>query len=1152
MTYHSSLQNNRPNLFNPRISRNSNYDTVNDTFLSNIDFSSLSETALDVSGSFKYDLANTGLKSSQQLNVDWTNFANHTFFNSAVVNVNVAFDKIINGFPFDGNKKELEMWMDSLSGFEKHVYDQFPKYKGYMIFSGTQPGEDVNGTKGTFIRVNDKAGLLYSELARSASAEPVLDFGSGSVSYEFQLYLPEIPNAEQIVFQKIGGGNGVSFVLTPTGSTGLCELVFAVSSGSLGMIATGEVTKGRFNHICAILDRSNSPVVELFINETLAGSSTDDVPNLGGSIQMGSLGPSFRAAPLVIGSGSSISLISYTPVQTLSGSIDEFRVFNEVRTINEQKAFANKSIYAKESLKLYYKFNEPLGGITDVVLDSSGNSLDASINQAGMTLGVRSIPTGSVATPMTMERLAYSPVLFPNHPDHQTFHDSLILSATAYDQINPNLITKLIPSHYLANGQIFEGLEEVEGEIGGDYAYTAPLPRSGQLGGTQLLLSLLYTYAKFFDELKITIDSFGKLMHVNYDSKNSVPNSFLHFLAKQYGFELPPIFNDATIEQYIEGENLRNDVSTDEYSLQYVQNQIWRRILTNIQDIIQSKGTLHSIKSFIRAVGIDPDANFRIREYGGPTQGSLKESRELKTEVTSLLAIDSSAFITSPYLYAPRVEPGYPEIRGTFVSGVSDTLDDWQITSGSWTVEALYKFGKYDSVTNILPASQSVAQIRTTGSAGEGLVLNVIANTYPDAKLKLYATPVADSTQTLVMTLDNVDVFDGKAWNISFGRERFDSIGSIASSSYFLRCAKQEGGELTESHLTSSYFLDGASQDIFASFQNSYNVSGSVLVIGNKSATSRGTGFLLNNTTIAPVEARVSTLEARVGHIKFWSKALSPIEWKEHVLNFKSLGVTDPSLNFNFETVATGSFERLRMDVSTDQVVTSSNGSGIISLTDFSQNNFTMTGYGFGVNEQVIYPERVSFSYLSPKFDECSTTNKVRIRGFQNYENVVNEGSHSAVGPVYDIPPSESPTDNTRFTLDFSIIDALDQDIIKMFATFDALDNIIGSPELLFSPDYPKLEVLRNLYFNRLTSHINVRSFFEFFKWFDTSMGSFIEQLLPRKTKFFGTNFVLHSCVLERPKYEYLYADNYVGENNRVGLKTQLLLQQIVGKLNRY
>ena len=84
---------------------------------------------------WRNDPYGTGLKSTQQVDLDWSDFTNHTFFNSAESKVNVAFERIINQFPFDGSKLELVEFIDSLSGFEKYVYDRWPKFIGDLRFS---------------------------------------------------------------------------------------------------------------------------------------------------------------------------------------------------------------------------------------------------------------------------------------------------------------------------------------------------------------------------------------------------------------------------------------------------------------------------------------------------------------------------------------------------------------------------------------------------------------------------------------------------------------------------------------------------------------------------------------------------------------------------------------------------------------------------------------------------------------------------------------------------------------------------------------------------------------------------------------------------------------------------------------------------------
>ena len=120
----------RPGVFSPTIVRGiedpdgglSTFSTENGTFLS--------QAPVGETGSFRYDPIGSGIKSTQQLNVDWSLFENHVFFNSAQVKTNVAFDKIINEYPFDGSQKEIENYFDNLTGFEKWIYNSYPKYKG--------------------------------------------------------------------------------------------------------------------------------------------------------------------------------------------------------------------------------------------------------------------------------------------------------------------------------------------------------------------------------------------------------------------------------------------------------------------------------------------------------------------------------------------------------------------------------------------------------------------------------------------------------------------------------------------------------------------------------------------------------------------------------------------------------------------------------------------------------------------------------------------------------------------------------------------------------------------------------------------------------------------------------------------------------------
>jgi hypothetical protein len=210
-----------------------------------------------------------------------------------------------------------------------------------------------------------------------------------------------------------------------------------------------------------------------------------------------------------------------------------------------------------------------------------------------------------------------------------------------------------------------------------------------------------------------------------------------------------------------------------------------------------------------------------------------------------------------------------------------------------------------------------------------------------------------------------------------------------------------------------------------------------------------------------------------------------------------------------------------------------------------------MTGSGFPIDADCNRSELFDVSYLSPYFDESANDEKIRIRGFQN-QALVDETPWAQVSPVYELVKSEQPTDDVRFAVEFSLIDALNRDIITMFSTFSFMDNALGAPELQFSPDYPDLSRLQTVYFNRIKEKLNFKAFFEFFRWFDTSIGTFIGQLIPRKTNFKGTNFVIESHMLERHKLEYHFSEIYLQEQERERIRDVLQLQLITGQVKKF
>lgn len=1106
----------------------------NSSVIRDVTAADVEELNLSTSSSFRFDPPGSGFKSTQQLPLDWSLFENHTFFNSAQAKTNVAFETIFNSFPFDGPRLEIETFFDNLTGFEKYVFDSSPKSVGYLNFDTSN-----------YVKVVDSAGSEIPVMSRDKSGAPKLDPGLSSMTVEMQLFVPSAINGNQIILQKLSGSDkGFTLALSQSSSRSTCNLNFFVSSGSAFMTSSVQVSKGTFQSVAAQFNRS--PGVDrlyLFKNGELVSSSSN-------STYIGQI--DFKSSPLLIGSGTNHSVgSSYTfiPASKLSGSIDDLRIFHRNRTALEISSSMRSTVYSEQSLKLLYRFNEPTGSYTNnsTVIDSSGNGLHATISNYSTSQRV-----AHAASPLTFEKIEHSPVLFPDHPDVVSLNTSLLTSASQYDANNPNLITKLIPQHYLTREQDFYVLDSIDGGVGDSIDSGNTLPRDTRLGSVQLISSLLYVWAKQFDEVKCFIDHFSKLRTTDYSDAGTISDQMLPFLAQHYGLNLPNMFRNVETSRFVLGESMASEVMDLEASYQAVQNTIWRRVLKEFPFIMKSKGTLHAVKSLIRSAGIEPDSILKFKEYGGTKSGYILPNRSNKSVVQGMLNFSGSLFegavsynsitgipnylpfVSSSYLSASRVEPGLPT--------KSNTVSDGLMTSGSWSYEAFYKF---EPGVNHAPV-QSLARFHVTGTSSpsnhHGVFANLVATSgIATSSLDLYvATSNGSSNPYLRLTLTGSDLFDGSTWHVSFGR---DMTENEPSSSYYVWAARQGPSVSDYLRVTGSYFDAGTVVDTISS----YNTSGAFFCVGPQALYEAGSKLL--NATSIPADAKESMFSGKISRIKFWSKALTNDELLEHARNVESVGVENPATNYNFVRTMSGSWERLRFDAACTQELTSSAAGGSLRLIDFSQNNLHLIGSGFGNQQQVIVNERVASSVISMQFDEAQTTNKIRIRGFQDYDQAIRDNAE--ISPVYETVRSEVPVDDLRFSIEVSATRVLDEDISKIFATLDEIDDAIGSPELQFSPDYPRLDALRDVYFNRLTEKIKMKQLYEFFKWFDASMGAMIEKFIPSNTRFLGSNYVVEPHSLERSKFNYLQSGIYIGENDRRGLRGTIKLGQVTATVRR-
>ncbi len=1118
---------------------------------------------LNITGSFRNDPIGFPYKSSQQLNIDFSKFENHTFFNSARSKTHTAFDRILNSYPFDGNFKEITEFLDSLTGFEKFIFDKIPKNKGFLRFDRVIADSVGNGTS-----LSVDPYISISSTDNTPTSVDKLSIRNNPFTLEFSIFVPSgSQNKNEVIAQRINGPNlGFTIALSSSEKSsspeGKFPLFIGISSGSSNFYFTEEFNKGVFQSFSIVFDRGRSNKVNLYNNGNISKISNNF---LAGDL-------SFDGSKLTIGSGSlhSFGSFNFKPELTLSGALDEFRFFTKAKSAESIKKYHNKSIWAEPGLNLYYKFNEPSGSFdiisnnSDLILDYSGNSLHSKVQNFNIRLRN---PIG-ITTNLTLEDEKYSPVLFPSYNPLSDLAKEMVSSGSLYDANNPNLITNLIPEHYLIESAIHEGFDTIDGQLDDQYDYSSDKPGGFIMPSSQIITSLLFLWADKFDEIKIFIDEFKKLKTINYRNIDDISDQMLPFLAKHYSFDLPALFKNSKQSQFLDGQNILPGQDSS-LSLKKIQSTIWRRILTDAYNITSKRGTIDGIQSILRNMGVNPSSPYRIKEYGGGTTNTIRNLYEKRIKNIGMLYFSGSRgagslggdrihtaypILKTGFLSGSRTEPGSPGIAGSFINGLSNNKNDGLFTSGSWALESRYKLAK-NSTTAL---TQSLLRLHTTGSQTNSstnnyLIFNLLATNNVDrdnseGKITLVGKPGPGASDP-VLSLDlNVNIFDGNNWSISWGRIRADHTGSVVSSSYYIRAGRTGTYGLQELYKTSSFFDDSGST-VLNTINSTNNASGSFIMIGSMSLDTfeSGNGFTHLNSVSNFHE--YTDFSGKVTGVRFFSKPLTEQESSVHIRNPFSVGVEDPRVNFSFANTSSGSFARLRADISIHQHQNTTDANGSLKLTDFSQNYLPASISGFPSSTRVIKPVRMDYEILSPKFEQGIQGNKIRPRSFSSSKLAID--NNVDIAPVYDIADTEKSIDDRRVGVEVSAVQALDDDIVNIFANLDFFDNAIGNPELLFSREYRALRNVRKVYFNRLDNKLDIKKFFEFFKWFDTTVGDIIEDMIPSTSRYMGTNFVVESHMLERQKMVYNYQDMYVGELDRLE-STSIFLQQFVLHVRKY
>lgn len=520
---------------------------------------------------------------SVDLLIDYSDFANFVTFNSAESYVTVTADQILNSFPRDGSADDVQVFINSMDGYQRYFLKNWPSRTGHLRFSAASS---------SYVRVNDFG--VQDGVARTSFVSP----GTGSLSIQGWIDVQALTSSVvEPIFQKSRIDNSDAMTVFVSGSS----LFFMVASGSLSASVSSPLTTMPM-FFAAVLDRS-STTGSVFLYTGTTGS----YPSLASASSI-VLGRRFDLASgsFYFGSGS----IPSRTTRTLTGSIDAISIWSTARTLADMSGTYNRRVYAQPGLLGLWNFNDATpaspSALGSIVRDSSGHRLDGRIQayHSGV-LGSGSLVFDSP-----------DPILSLDDPTVVSYVVSAQVSGALYDRDNQSLIFNLFPGSF----------------------------SQGDQASVDVFKNFALILSRHFDRIKTYVGQLSNLNRVHYGDFDQAPDEILDHVARSFGWELGGGFATTDALRYFIGRDVRpGPAGNDGAALADVKSAFWRRALLNLMYLYKTKGTAEGVSALLRTYGVD-NGFVRLKEYARKTEQTLPLSRVIaEKSVNSLMFVSGSS-----------------------------------------------------------------------------------------------------------------------------------------------------------------------------------------------------------------------------------------------------------------------------------------------------------------------------------------------------------------------------------------------------------------------------------------------------------------------------------------------------------------------------
>lgn len=1112
------------------------------------------------------------VRNETDLKVDYSDFSNHVFFDSAVEKSNIAVNRVLDKFPFNGNSEEKDAFFLTGSGYDKHIFDVWPRYVGYTYFDGTDqyisasdsankltPGssslyvsawinpETIDGQhlivqhsdrRSNLVKHSDKPDTTsvwtQTRLSVAASGSEIDPIG-GSGSYILQedgtastnhrmsqgsIAIKSGQHYLTSIYAKAINRNWIWLQLFGTSSPFQSAAYFNLSTGAVGTTTSNstagieDVGNGWYRCFVELTtpwtsDGNGSLVVYIAEGDgdiTFDGGSQDSVYIFQPEVNVADENVNTRQS-IIVTSGSVLDYQVGFDLY-LSGTTDPHVNFDLFSGSQKVRVSASYTGYTGSFNNVSAVYDNPADLLYLYVNDTIANSASANLGAIDMLPQKIFIGSGSRHNPLSSSYSFYSGSL----DEVRIFHTG----STLYHR--KNYLRPVDAEDHLKLRYSFN--ESITGYVNVDNAvidysksglhgkYLNYDSSTSRVSGAVMLKDpgdpILYSFESNLMSFTGTLETSGSLYDLNNNNNifNLISEGVLYEDDKQDGLfrsfalALARYFDEIKlyIDQFV---NLRvtNYDGVDEAPDLFLSN-LKRYFGWQVSGYYNDADPLSYLfgENILASGSLDtPLAEIRNQFWRRilnnlPLLMKSKGTRSNVDYLLNVLGLNKENVIIKEYGYLPgtsiqdeRVSKNKTEyklgigtgsigdISSSFVTlSCSDLWSDGNSLDGEFSLESMVQMAYPSASYSGSILSGGIWQLDNTGLDDTGASGSMRCYWVRDSLIsesgKVFLEASGSASGSAILSSSDFTMFDGRWVHVAGGRD--------PSNVMFLSVRGVEDGEITISEDitgTAGFVFDGAG--------NSFS-----LYLGS------------NTSSLVFASDRLDT-QGFFGEARMWDVKLSGSELDDHALNFQSVGTRNPLTDAS----------TLRMHWALNENLSADAAGEFSNVIDLSRNSRPGAGVQFSTSVNPYETFLIPYNYLSPTVDLKWTENKVRVRN------------------KTELTLADQATDTNEVSLEFSLVDALNEDIVKIFSTLDEINSFIGQPIYKYRDEYADLEGVRRTYFNRLGDSLNFTRFFGLFKWFDKKVSESIKQLLPARTRFIGGEQVVESHLLERPKQKHQY-----------------------------